>query len=250
MSSGRDWEHASSLKLPLATRLIDFVGFPKPTVERVTCVRNRSSCGVAFTLVKFLVESVEALNCRGFFKALRKSSTLMELCGPTRQRVIDIVGSVVRPCETISENVKQVNEAFEMPEIELCPTIRFKIRPIRLRWEALEQKKCKENIQLLPTHNYIFASLRIKFLRINSANKNSKIEDIRALVQSSWTCSHTQRISSSLRVWRPTALPHTCTMARGNMSYMTPGSLNTAAWGYYMIHKCPFYFLCRYHKQP
>lgn len=88
----------------------------------------------------------------------------MELCGPTRQRVIDIVGSVVlvRPCETISENVKQVNEAFEMPEIELCPTVRFKIRPIRLRWEALEQKKCKENIQLLPTHNYFFASLGIK----------------------------------------------------------------------------------------
>lgn len=66
------------------------------------------------------------------------------------------------------------------------------------RWEALEQKKCKENIPLLPTHNYIFASLGIKFLRINSASKNPKIEDIRALVQSSWTCSHAQRISSSL----------------------------------------------------
>lgn len=61
---------------------------------------------------------------------------LMELYGPTRQRVIDIVGRVVRPCETISENVKQENETFEMPEIEICPTIRFKIRPIRLRWEA------------------------------------------------------------------------------------------------------------------
>lgn len=161
MSCSRDWEHASSLKLPLAARLIDFIGLPKPTVERVTRVRDRSSCVVAFTLVKFVVESMEALDCRGFFKAPRKSSTLMELCGPTRQRVIDIVGSVVRPCETISENVKQVNEAFEMPEIELCQTIRFKIRPIRLRWEALEQKMCKENI-LLPIHNYFFASLGIK----------------------------------------------------------------------------------------
>lgn len=136
MSSGRDWEHASSLKLPLAARLLDFVGFPKPTVERVTCVCNRSSCGVAFTLVQFVVESMETLVCRGFFKALRKSSMLMELCGPARQRIIDIVGRVVRPCESISEIVKQVNETFEMPKIELCPTIRFKIRPIRIRWEA------------------------------------------------------------------------------------------------------------------
>lgn len=66
---------------------------------------------------------------------------LMELCGPARQRIIDIVGRVVRPCESISEIVKQVNETFEMPEIELCPTIRFKIRPIRIRWEAFGAKK-------------------------------------------------------------------------------------------------------------
>ena len=94
MSSGWDSEHASSLKLPLATRLIDSGGFPKSTVERVTGVCNWSSSGVAFTLVKFVVEPMEALVRRGFFRALRKSPMLMELCGPTRQRVIDIVGRV------------------------------------------------------------------------------------------------------------------------------------------------------------
>lgn len=103
-------------------------------------------------MVKLVVESMKALVCRGFFKALRKSSMLMELCGPTQQRAIDIVGRVVWLCETISQKVRQVFETFEMPEIELCPTIRFKIRPIRFRWEALEHKKCKENIQLLPTN--------------------------------------------------------------------------------------------------
>lgn len=78
---------------------------------------------------------------------------LMELCGPTRQRVIDIVGRLVRPCETISENVKQVNEAFKMPEIELCPTIRFKIRPIR---EV--QRKYTTTTYDLHSHNFFFAS--------------------------------------------------------------------------------------------
>ena len=71
--------------------------------------------------MNFVVESMEALVCRGFFKALRKSSMLMELCGPTRQRAIDIVGRVVRLCETISEKVKQVIETFEMPDNRIMP---------------------------------------------------------------------------------------------------------------------------------
>lgn len=81
--------------------LIDSGGFPKPTAEQVASGYNWSSCGVAFTLVEFIVESMEALVCRGFFKALRKSSIPVELYGPTRHRVIDIVE---RPSESISDN--------------------------------------------------------------------------------------------------------------------------------------------------
>lgn len=36
------------------------------------CVRNRSSCGVAFTLVKFVLESMEASGFPGLFQSTEK----------------------------------------------------------------------------------------------------------------------------------------------------------------------------------